>query len=176
VRGASAIAVACLVSVQALGCNKPDNNEGGVASAPSTSPLKSAVPVDHLAPGELVEGKQVAYGVALPRDVERVKAVPPSIYARVHAPPSAVQAYFQARVSGGTLVRGPGATVAFDQVHAADPKVLLYIRIDRDPDVGSRIEVRDATPPPPELHANDEERWRASGLQPNGAIDPTTLH
>jgi hypothetical protein len=172
-----ALAVAVLVSASVLGCKKSEVEITRTRIASSGSPLAaSATPVDHLAPGELVEGKELAYGVPLPRDGDRIKAVPPSVYGRVRSTPAALQAYFQARITGGKVVREPGGTIVIDQAHAADPKVSLYIRIDRDPEVGARFEVRDATPPVPQLHANDEERWRANGLKPNGAVDPTTLH
>jgi hypothetical protein len=173
----AALSLAAFVSASLFGCKGSDEDVVKARAAASGAPVAaSAAPVDHLAPGELVEGKEVAYGVALPRDADRIKTVAPSVYGHVRAAPSAVQAYFQARVSGGKVTRDPlGSSITIDQAHAADPNVALYIRIDHDPD-GARFEVRDATPPPPELHANDEERWRANGLKPNGAIDPTTLH
>lgn len=168
--------VAVLVSTGS-GCKGSNEEVTSTRAATSGAPLApTAAPVDHLAPGELVEGKERAYGILLPRDTEEIKAIPPSVYGRVRGTTTSLEKYFTARVSGGKLVREPAGSIIFDQAHGEDPKVLLYIRIDHDPQLGARFEVRDATPPVAELHANDEERWRANGLKPNGAVDPTTIH
>ncbi len=160
-----------------IGCKGSGDEVIQARAAASGAPVTAtAAPVDHLAPGELVEGKEHAYGIALPRDTEQIKAIAPSVYGRVHATPTSLEKYFAARVSGGKLVREPAGSIILDKGHGADPKIALYIRIDHDPEFGARFEVRDATPPVPELHANDEERWRANGLKPNGAVDPTTIH
>jgi hypothetical protein len=170
------IGVAVLVSA-GMGCKGSDEDVTTARATASGAPVAAtAAPVDHLAPGELVEGKELAYGVPLPRDSEQIKAIAPSVYGRVHGTTTSLEKYFKARVSGGKLVHEPAGSIIFDQAHGADPKVALYIRIDHDPEVGARFEVRDATPPVAELHANDEERWRANGLKPNGAVDPTTIH
>jgi hypothetical protein len=168
---ARVIALVAVVAVaSSAGCKKTEDDASTRAGA-----APSSKPVDHLAPGELVEGKETAFGVALPRAIDRTKTLSPSFYGRVHAPPNAVLAYFQARLTGGKLIKEPGGTLVIDQAHAADPKVVLMLRVDRE-DGASRIELRDVTPPAPELHATDEERWSAAGLKPNGAVDPTKLH
>lgn len=168
----AAVVVVSTLSWLSSACKKPDDD---VTSALPPAASTAGKPVDHLAAGEIVEGSEHVWGVALPRDMDATKLIAPSYYGRVHAPPAAVLAYFQAHLSGGKVVKEPGGSFAIDQAHGSDPKLVLLVRIDRD-DVGSRIEVKDVTPPAPELHGNDEERWKATGLKPSGAVDPTTLH
>ena len=160
-----ALAVSALV-----GCEK---EEARVEVAPATS-ASVAPPVDHLAKGELLEGSDKALTLTLPRDLHIDNAFVQVVYASGHASPEDVANYFRARVRDGSVTPGASATL-FENVRVpASPNVILRIRVQPGPDgLGSSVEVRDVTPPPAVDLPNEESRWRAAGLQPNGTLaDP----
>jgi hypothetical protein len=148
-----------------------------VQSAPAvvTSTSASApVPVDHLAKGELLEGSEKALTVVLPRDLHVDNAFVQVVYASGNASPEDVANYFRARVRDGSVTPGASATL-FENVRVpATPNVILRIRVQPGANgLGSSVEVRDVTPPPAVDLPDEESRWRAAGLQPNGALaDP----
>ena len=135
------------------------------------------MPVDRLAPGELVPGDQRAFGIALPKDVKIDQALPEVVFASGPVSASDLANYVRARVGDGTVSIGATATV-FDQVKpAGDPAHVLYVRIFSGPGGrGARVEVRNVTPRPlPDL-PNAAERWKQFGLSPEGKIlDPQHL-
>jgi hypothetical protein len=134
-----------------------------------------APPVDHLAPGELVEGTEVALGVKLPRDLRLVEAFPDVAYARGLAPVHSLVLYFRARLRDGSLHEGEEAAT-FEHVHAP-------ARLDRELTVhigttigGVRVDIRDTTPPVLPNLPDDTARYRQVGLRPDGKwMDPTHL-
>ena len=75
-RTATAAAVAvCAACALGVGCRKALPESDGSTQGPGTSPggatapAAEAPPLDHLAPGELVEGTEQAFGLTLPRGV-----------------------------------------------------------------------------------------------------------
>jgi hypothetical protein len=137
----------------------------------------SALPVDRLAPGELVQGDQKVFAIVLPRDMKVDQALPDVTYASGPIGASDLANYVRARVRDGVVTVGATATV-FDKVRANDdPSRLLFIRIFSGPmGRGARMEVRNVTPPPLPNLPNEAERWKQMGLTPDGKIlDPTHL-
>jgi hypothetical protein len=148
----------------------------GVVTAPATSSVASA-PIDHLAPGELLEGTDKAFGMILPRGVRVVHGFDDLVIASGSPPADKVTNYVRARVRDGKITVGARATV-FDHVRtAAAPDLELSIRVEpADGMEGTRIEVRKLTMPKAPDLPNDEERWRAAGLRPDGRpIDPKKM-
>jgi hypothetical protein len=135
--------------------------------------LPAAVPLDHLAPGELVEGTDKLFGLPVPRVMTLAWTFKDRGLAQGDIEPERVANYVRARVKDGKITAGASSTV-FDGVHhASDPKRLLRIRIER---LHGRcqLEVIDITPAqqPPDP-GNDEARWRAAGFTPQGKpLDP----
>jgi hypothetical protein len=155
-------------------CTACHKDEPKVEVAP-VAPADAAVPVDHLAPGELLEGTEKAYGLVLPRGVHVQSAFMNSVYAVGTPKMDDVANYVRARVRGGTGTRGAVGTVFDDVTTPAEPARVLHIMVSRAPaSEGCRIEVRDITPAPPvPIPTTDVERFRAAGLTPNGKfIDP----
>ncbi len=158
----------------AAGCRKDTSTT--VEDAPPTPlpAVPSAVPADHLAPGELVEGKEEAFGIVLPRGVhvdERfVDVVHASGVASIHS----LVAYFRPRLVGGSFREGE-RSATFEHVTAPnappDTDVTLHIAI------GPGKTLVDVTATPvhhsPNLTMTDEERYKRQGLSPNGRqLDP----
>jgi hypothetical protein len=158
-----------------LGCSKKESPEELPPPAASAAP---SAPVDHLASGELVEGKEKAFGLALPRDLAVKKRYSDLVYTAGPMGQGPLTKYFQARVREGT-VHTTLTETTFDNVRVpGEPKSSLRIRIDADPaGAGSLVEIRDTTPPPLENLPDEAARWKAVGMTPNGQlVDPKHLH
>jgi hypothetical protein len=150
---------------------------GGNAAPPAAA--ATAPPRDHLVPGELLEGTEVAFGLKLPRSTAIESSFPQQIIARCKAKPTDVANYIRPRVMMGTVSVGAAST-SFQRVQVpTNPGRELVIRVEDEPlGSGSLITVRDVTPPPFDPTLTDEQRWRQAGLKPNGGgnADPTHLH
>lgn len=157
----------------ALGCHEQD---AGTVGAPSASAATTA-PIDHLTPGELLEGTDKAFGMVLPREMRVVHGFDDLVIASGSPPADKVTNYVRARVRDGKITVGARATV-FERVRTpAAPDLELSIRVEPAEGLdGTRIEVRRLTQPKAPALPNDEERWRAAGLRPDGRpLDPKTM-
>jgi hypothetical protein len=165
-----AIALGLLVAAGA--CHKEDPS-GGDAPVADPAPVASSKPADHLAPDELVEGDQKAFGVVLPRDVHVDGAFTDLLIASAHVGVHPLTKYFRAHLGEGSLREGDEAAT-FEHVHVPGNTVSEYtLRIVLSKGF-TRIEMRDTTPPlQPDL-PNDTARWKRAGLTPQGKpLDPS---
>ncbi len=165
---------ALFLGVLAIGCHHDETTE---ETAPLTVPSAPA-PVDHLAPGELVEGPQKIFGVAIPRELAIERQFVDVGYASGEPPQAAVASYFSTRVQGGKVTTGDRGAI-FDAVHtAADPKRTLRIEVATANDGpyagrGSHVTIRDITAVPQPDLPDEDARWKAAGLKPDGTLlDP----
>jgi hypothetical protein len=165
------------LGVALAGCGRTNGGDVGTPTASSrvVTASASATAPDHLAPGELVEGRTTALGVVLPRDLRLDASFMDVAYASGPVGVHPLVQYFRARLTDGSLREGPEAAT-FERVHAAGaPGKELEVRILLQPG-GSRVEVRDATPPPVPALPDESARWRQVGLTPKGRLaDPTHL-
>jgi hypothetical protein len=138
---------------------------------PSAAPAPVAPPVDHLSPGELVEGTRSAFGLTLPRDLQVESTFAQAIYANAEVGVHPLAKYFRARVQGGALVEDD-SSATFTHVHIpATPDHEFRINIGKAPR-GARVEIRDSTPPPAPNLPDEAARWRAVGVTPQGRALP----
>jgi hypothetical protein len=181
-RVAMASALACAfagaLGVGMIGCHKDEASDD---LAPTPNASASTAPVDHLAPGELVEGPEKMFGVALPRELVVERQFVDVGYASGEPGQAAVANYFSTRVQGGKVTTGDRGAI-FDSVHAAaDPNRLLRIEVKTANDGpfagrGSHVTIRDITAPKLPDEPNEEARWKAAGLKPDGTLlDPQHL-
>jgi hypothetical protein len=167
---------AVVILALGLGCR---GRSGDGEPTPAPAPIETAsrrAPADHLAPGELIEGTQVALGVTLPRDLHLEETFTDVAYAKGLAPVHSLVQYFRARLRDGSLREGD-TTATFDHVHAPGrPDRELSVHIAET--IGAvRVEMRDTTPPPQSNLPDDEARFRQVGLRPDGQwLDPTHLN
>jgi hypothetical protein len=132
-------------------------------------------PVDHLAPGELVEGSESAFGMALPRDVHIDSMFALVVYASGDVSVHSLTKYLRARLQGGSLDEDDSGSTFVHTRIASQPGREFFIRIRRTPR-GSLAEIRDSTQPPAPDLPDEAARWRAVGLTPQGRVlDPTHL-
>jgi hypothetical protein len=168
---AGAAATAMIAAVAGTACHK---KSPVVDSAPPVA-TASAQPLDHLAPDELVEGKEKAFALTLPLALHVEKAFMGAVWAGGEANMDKVANYIRSHVRGGTVTRGASGTV-FDGVYVpAEPQRILHILVTRPPAGETcRIEVRDLTPAPPQpVPTTQAERYHAAGLTPDGKfLDP----
>jgi hypothetical protein len=139
------------------------------------APAASALPVDHLGPGELIEGTERAFGVVLPRDVRIEESFVDVVVARGPVSVHALAGYLRARLQEGGLREG-SSSATFEHVKVpGKPGLELSMRI-VSWEGGARLEVRDTTPQPAADLPDEAARWRQAGLTPEGRVlDPTHL-
>lgn len=132
-------------------------------------------PVDHLGPGELLEGSEKAFQLSLPRGMHVDGTFVDVVYASGTVPSDALANYVRARVRDGKVVTGATGTV-FERVRlptAPDVELAIYVR---PAPQGSSMEIRNVTPARSPDLPNENERWKAAGLKPGGGVlDPTHL-
>ena len=157
------------------------NDAVTVLPAASAQP-SAAVPVDHLADGELLEGSAKAFGLVLPRGVRIDAAFSDVVYASGPVSDEAVVKYVRARVREGKMIRpdfaGDGRTT-FDHVKIPvmpDKEYVVTVGPSRGAVGATKIELRDVTPLKAPSLPDDAARWKNAGLTPQGAVaDPTHL-
>jgi hypothetical protein len=172
-------AAACALLTLSAACRKPapasDPPDDVPRAAPSAAAEGSAAPADHLAPGELLEGSQRAFGVVLPSALGVKASFVDVVYASGSVPVHALVQYFRGRLEEGTVREGPAAAT-FEHVKVRGrPGLELLVRIATAPE-GASVEIRDATPPRAPSLPDETSRWRQVGLTPQGRlVDPTHL-
>ncbi len=144
---------------------------------PEQAPAPTAsAPVDHLAKGELPEGKGRAFTLPLPLRSEVRATFDKSVHVASTHSREDLANFVRARVKDGNTVTGASET-RFDGVHVkADPTKTLTIEIRSAPIAGeyrSEMVINDVSGLPAEPGLTDEERWRKAGLTPQGKpLDP----
>ena len=95
------------------------------------------------------------------------------VLAHGDATPEAVANYVRARVREGTITVGAMGTT-FEHVRVpAEPTRELRIKVSAGRGARSAIEIRDITPPVVHDPGNETDRWKQTGLLPNGKLlDP----
>ena len=142
---------------------------------PAASASVAPTPVDHLAPGEVLEGNEKAFALWLPRGMHVDGSFVDVVYASGTVPSDVLANYVRARVRDGKVVTGATGTV-FDRVRlpaAPDVELAIYVRPAAQ---GSSIEIRDVTPVRSPDLPDENERWKSAGQKPGGGVlDPTHL-
>lgn len=168
-RGLSLAAAAFVAAAVLSGCKRKPSDQ---SSPPSP-------PTDSLAKGEAVEGPDKAYALPLPRFARITFRGQSSVTVTSSLTPEELVNFVRARVKGGEVTTGSGATRLASVVVASEPQRVLTIEIRAvAPITGARSQmiVNDTTPPPDDPKLTEEERWKKAGLTPQGKIlDPKQL-
>ena len=162
--------VGAVVVLAGAACHHAETSESAPTPVgPSSEAVASAAPVDHLAQGELIEGGQQAFGVTLPRDLQIEESFTDVVYANGHVPIHALVQYLRDRLQEGGVREGADAAT-FDHVKVRGrPGLELQVRIAVAPQ-GTRVEIRDTTPPPAPSLPDETARWKQVGLTPDGHL------
>jgi hypothetical protein len=141
--------------------------------------VSESKPPDHLAPNEVVEGKERAFGLPLPRLVQVKARFEKTVHVLSPLTPEELTNFVRARVKDGKVIPGTSVTTLFEVVPLGDTtkQLTIDVRTVHSAD-GTRSEmvVRDTTPPPVEPGLTNEQRWEKAGLTTTGRIaDPTHL-
>jgi hypothetical protein len=150
-------------------------DDSRTSSAPRGSAAPDALPVDHLAPGEVVEGREEAFGIRLPQGIRIDETFARVVFASGPLTVHPIVQYFRSRLHDGDVREGE-TSATFEHVTAPgkpDRSLTIHIAEVRR---ATTIEIRDATPPPSPNLPDETARWKNVGLTPNGRIlDPTHL-
>lgn len=136
-------------------------------------------PVDHLAPEEVVEGKENAFGLPLPRASTVQARFDNSVHVTSTLSLQELEKYVEERVKDGTrnktdrVMHFKDVTALVDATHHLD----IEVRRGRSAAlVPSEMIITDVTPPPFDPTLSNEDRWKKVGLTPDGKlIDPKHL-
>jgi hypothetical protein len=136
-------------------------------------------PPDHLAPNEVAEGKERAFGLPLPRFARIAARFDKKVHVQSPHTPEDLVNFVRARVKDGKITPGTTETQLIDVVPRDDAKKRLTIEVRAlrgGGDAKSEMIIKDTTPPPLEPGLTDEQRWKKAGLTPDGRIvDPQSL-
>ena len=171
-------AVLAALVFAAASCRRHDpetQTEDPRATASSGQAPSATPPADRLAPGELLEGSQLAFGVVLPRLMNVRGSFLRVVYGSAPTSVHALAQYFRARLEDGTFREGP-SSATFERVKVrGKPGLELGVRIATSPE-GASIEIRDTTPVAAPGLPDEAARWKQVGLTPAGRIaDPSHL-
>lgn len=170
--GVTACALVLCAMLALWGCKRKDSDTPDITGPAASASVR---PIDQLAPGELVQGTEDAFGILLPRDVHVEQRFVDVVYARGNVEPHEVADYIQRRIRGGTVRREDGVTIFAGASVPKKPGLAVDVRIRTGiENSGARLEVRDTTPRPPPKQPTERERWRQAGLKPNG--EPLEKH
>lgn len=142
-------------------------------------PDKTDLPPDHLAPNEVVESKEKAFGLPLPRLCDVKARFPATVHVTSPMPAEELTNFVRSRSKGGKATPGASSTLLEGVTPRDDQQKRLTIEIrsfKRADGTKSEMMVYDMTPPPVEPGLSDEERFRRAGLKPDGTLlDPKRL-
>lgn len=167
------LAFALLACARGPADDGPQSRPG--AAQPEGAPEPAVTPVDHLAPGELAEGTQTAFAIALPRDLQVRRSYVDELVAEGPVSVHALVRYLATRLEGGDLREG-NESATFEHVAArGQPDLELLVRVTSFMG-GSRLEIHKVMHPPASHLPDEASRWRQVGLTPQGRlIDPSHL-
>lgn len=152
---------------------------GAGCSSCKRPPEKTELPPDHLAPNEVVESKEKAFGLPLPRLSEVKARFESTVHVTSSLTAEELTNFVRSRSKGGKATPGATSTVLDGVTPRDDEKKRLTIEIrtfKRADGTRSEMIVRDTTPPPVEPGLSDEERYKRAGLKADGGVlDPKQL-
>jgi hypothetical protein len=168
----AAAVVAALALATTSGCRRRPPPEAREVAVTSATPAR---PADHALPDEIAEGKDLAFGLPIPRQMRVIGHFDDVVFATGDVRPELVANYVRQRVIAEHVETGPAKTVFTGVTLRAHPERTLRVDvISRNGDTD--LTVRDETRPPAREGLSEAERWKAQGLTPKGApLDPTHL-
>lgn len=133
------------------------------------SPLRPQ-PVDSVAAGEIAEGEEQAFGLAIPRGMVVEARFPDAVQAFGTQPLESIANYVRARVRTSRVETGPVKTVFDDAELISDPQRRVRVEVTIVSSSKVELVVRDRTRKPAEPGLTEAERWRRAGLTPKGEV------
>jgi hypothetical protein len=145
-------------------CKKP---EATPSPPPSAASVPSAVPVDHLAPGELAPGKSQIFGFDVPVEMKVKARTLDRVTLEGDVAADALVNYVRERVVVTHVEIGAGRTIfPRARIKEGPPDRVYQLEV-----MPSRrqtlLSIEDVTPAPVE-NLTQEERWRRAGRGPDG--------
>jgi len=133
-------------------------------------------PVDRLAPNELAQSSSEVFGFPLPRGMKVEQAFSDVAYSAGNVTPEAVANYVRSRVEVSHVEVAATRTVFPNARIKSGAKDRVY-QLEVSPDRGgTKLVIRDVTPPVPARGLSEAERWRRAGMTPDGKpLDPNKL-
>jgi hypothetical protein len=133
-------------------------------------------PIDRLAPNELAQSSSEVFGFPLPRGMKVEQAFSDVAYSAGRVSPEAVANYVRTRVEVSHVEVAAARTVFPNARIKSGAKDRVY-QLEVSPHHGgTKLVIRDVTPPVPAKGLSEAERWRRAGMTPDGKpLDPNKL-
>ena len=151
--------------------------DGGSAASPAArASAKPRKPVDRLAPGELAEGNEKVFGLAVPRGMKLERQFVGAAHMVGRVKPEDVANYVRERVEVERVEIGAARTV-FPRVYIKGDLSRKVFRIEVVADgATTKLVIKDLTRPKAPEGLSEAERWRRAGFSPDGKpLNPKKL-
>jgi hypothetical protein len=167
-------AVALLLAAVSACGRSGDGGQVLPGAGPSSSAAAAVTrPRDRLAPGELEEGSELAFGLPLPRLLRVERRFDDAIHASGEVTPEALSNYVRERVVVAGVEIGAAKTLFQNaRIKAPDGK-LVTVEVVRGSGTTTSLVVRHQRPPARAPGASAADLWKQSGISPDGKnVDP----
>lgn len=147
-------------------------DSGGNGPAPSASASTKPRTPDRLAPGELAEGKDVLFGLTLPRGMQADARFPHSAHASGMVSAEMLANYVRHRVRVARVELAASGTVfPLATINGADPERHFRIEVSSK-GRNTKLSVHWLNPPkpPPVPGLSEEQRWQRAGITKDGKL------
>lgn len=164
-------ACALVLGVLGVGCGRND------APPPAPAAAVSKPAPDRLAPDELAEGRDEAFGLKFPRGLKVRFRGPTRVEAEGTLKAEVVANYVRKRTKSQSIELGAARTV-FEEAHipGAKPDRPLRIEVVTTEERRTRLVVHDLSAPKVDPTLSPEDRWKKFGFDKDGRlIDPTKM-
>lgn len=156
-----------LMLVLGTACKRSDRSASKARTATSAHSIAS-IPLDRLAPGELAESPELAFGFPVPVGMSVERAFPDAIYLSGEVTVPGLVSYVRkhAQVTNAEL---EDSTIRFRSVRIPRnglERQYAFEVVQQGRQV--RLVIRDTTPTPLQPGLTEDERWKQAGLKPNG--------
>jgi hypothetical protein len=162
--------LACCLCASCRAKSEPSPSTAGSALAANSGTHK---PIDRLAPDELAAGNAEVWGFVVPREMQVEHRYKEVTHLVGPVKPDSLANYVRERVVVSHVEIGAARTIFPDARIKAGAADRVY-ELDVIPEPGgTRLVIRDTTPPKIQPGLTDAERWRQAGLTPEGRpLDP----
>jgi hypothetical protein len=141
------------------------------------APSASAVPLDHLGPGELRQGKESMYGLVLPDGMSIIARYADAMSAAGNLRPEHVANYVRERVVVSRVELGAARTIfPSAKIRDGDAQRTYQVEVVSAAENRTVLEIHDVTPPRKTEGLTNEQRLKQVGLRPDGKmLEPSKM-
>jgi hypothetical protein len=172
IRGRHRVVLAALACAALLvgACKRKEPDVHSDVAPPAAPPSAEPTP-DRIGPGELMEGEQIIWGFRLPKDTKVTAQLDKLVRAEGRFSVPALEEYVRQRVVARRVEVTPESSL-FPEVKLRGGAPERTYRIELLARGGrTELILQDTTPLPPTPGLSEAERWKRSGMTPQGKLE-----